>query len=165
MDCVIILFQKHLEPPQADPARPCLKPSWSESLKVMSSGGFLPGLLNFPKDSINEETVELMQPYLAMEDYNLETAKRVCGDVAGLLSWTCAMSTFYTVNKEVLPLKANLIVQEAKLTAANKDLAQAQAQLDEKERELQLVQREYDKAMAEKQALMDDAEGNFLFFY
>ena len=52
----------------------------------MNSNCFLPGLVNFPKDSINEETVELMNPYLSMEDYNLETAKRVCGDVAGLAS-------------------------------------------------------------------------------
>ena len=85
MDCVLILLQKRLDSCQIDPAgRPCLKPSWGESLKLMNSNGFLPGLLNFPKDTINEETVELMTPYLLMEDYNLETAKRVCGDVAGL---------------------------------------------------------------------------------
>ncbi len=153
----MILFQKRLEPVQPDPARPCVKPSWSESLKLMSSSGFLPGLLNFPKDTINEETVELLTPYLAMEDYNLETAKRVCGDVAGLASWSIAMATFFVINKEVLPLKANLAVQEAKLNAAMKDLGMAQAQLDEKERELKIVQQEYDKAMAEKQSLLDDA--------
>ena len=52
-----------------------------------------------------------MQAYIGMDDYNLETAKRVCSDVAGLLSWTQAMSFFYTINKEVLPLKVSLFNQ------------------------------------------------------
>ncbi|KAK3576985.1 hypothetical protein CHS0354_005992 [Potamilus streckersoni] len=158
MDCVLLLFQRRLDIPQMDPERPCIKPSWSEALKLMSSGNFLQGLLTFPKDTINEETVELLQPYLQMEDYNLETAKKVCGDVAGLCSWTQAMAFFYTINKEVLPLKANLVVQEARLTSANADLSKAQGQLDEKNRELAEVMALYDAAMKEKQTLVDDAE-------
>ena len=43
----------------------------------MGSSSFLNGLLNFPKDNINGEMVELLQPYLQMEDFNLETAKKV----------------------------------------------------------------------------------------
>ncbi|KAK3754858.1 hypothetical protein QZH41_011331 [Actinostola sp. cb2023] len=130
MDCVLLLFQFRLDTVTADPER----------------------------DLINEETVELLEPYLNMDDYNLESAKKVCGDVAGLASWTQAMATFYGVNKEVLPLKANLVIQEARLQTATKELNTAQEQLDEKQRELDAVQAKYDKAMKDKQTLVDDAE-------
>lgn len=77
MDCVLLLFQKKLDSCQLDPDRPGPKPSWSESLKLMAQAGFVAGLQNFSKDTINGETVELMLPYFDMEDYNLETAKKV----------------------------------------------------------------------------------------
>eukprot|EP00118_Oscarella_pearsei_P013119 m.101516 g.101516 ORF g.101516 m.101516 type:complete len:4701 (+) comp37133_c1_seq2:73-14175(+) len=158
MDAVLLLFQRRLDPVTADPDRPCPKPCWGESLKMMSGGGFLNGLLLFRKDSINEETVDLLAPYLEMEDYTKENAKKVCGNVAGLLAWTRAMSLFYSVNREVLPLKANLAVQESRLNAANLELNNAQSQLEEKEKELKGVQDMYEKAVREKQELIDDAE-------
>ena len=102
--------------------------------------------------------VELLAPYLEQEDYTLETAKKVSGNVAGLLSWTQAMSFFYGVNKEVLPLKANLVIQSSRLAAAQAELAEAQEQLDQKEAELKEVQKMYDAAIQKKQDLLDDAE-------
>ncbi|ELU05307.1 hypothetical protein CAPTEDRAFT_162628 [Capitella teleta] len=158
MDCVLLLFQRRLELVTADPERVCPKPSWSDAMKLMSGSSFLQGLLTFPKDTINGETVELLQAYLQMDDYNLETAKKVCGDVAGLCAWTRAMAFFYSINKEVLPLKANLAVQEARYQGAQADLNKAQGQLDEKQKELDFVQAQYDAAMSEKQTLLDDAE-------
>ncbi|VDP75582.1 unnamed protein product [Schistosoma curassoni] len=159
MDCVLLLFQKRLDTVTPDPERPCPKPSWNEALKLMGGANFLNGLLNFPKDTINEETVELMLPYFEMDDFNMEQAKRVCGDVAGLCSWTKAMASFFAVNKEVLPLKSMLALQEKRLEGALSELAVAQGQLDEKQRELDLVQAEYDRAMADKQKLLDEADG------
>ncbi|EDO35603.1 predicted protein [Nematostella vectensis] len=158
MDCVLLLMVKKVDPVVHDPERNMLKPSWSESLKLMSKSDFLNNLLNFDKDSINDETVELLAAYLEADDYNMETAKRVCGDVAGLCSWTRAMSTFFGINKEVLPLKANLAVQEARLGVAQGDLNKAQAQLDEKQAELDEAQAMYENAVKEKQDLLDDAE-------
>ena len=54
----------------------------------MMTGDFLNNVLDFNKDLINEESIELAEPYQRMEDYNFEAAKNVCGNVAGLLSWT-----------------------------------------------------------------------------
>ncbi|XP_063254262.1 dynein axonemal heavy chain 5-like isoform X4 [Prinia subflava] len=158
MDCVLLLFQRKIDPVTLDHEHPGVKPSWTEALKLMNNSGFLSMLLTFQKDSITEETVELLEPYLDMEDYNLETAKKVCGNVAGLCSWTQAMAYFYGINKEVLPLKANLALQEGRLAAAQMELNSAQNQLDEKQKELDEVQAMYDAAMKEKQALLDDAE-------
>ena len=45
--------------------------------QTMSQSNFLLSLQSFPKDTINDEMVELLAPYLEMEDYNMETAKRV----------------------------------------------------------------------------------------
>jgi len=51
-------------------------------------------------------------------------------------------------------LQANLAVQEARYEAAMKDLNKAQDQLDEKEKELEAVQAQYDQAMSEKQVFL-----------
>ncbi|KAG8014343.1 Dynein heavy chain 8 [Nibea albiflora] len=158
MDCCLILFQKNLDSITLDPERGCLKPSWSEALKLMSAAGFMISLQQFPKDQISEEMVELLKPYFEMEDYTMENAQKVCGNVAGLLAWTRAMATFFGINKEVLPLKANLFIQETRLKAANTELSEAEAQLDEKQAEFDKVKAKCDDAMKEKQDLLDGAE-------
>lgn len=78
-----------------------------------------------------------------MEDFNLETAKRVSGNVAGLCSWAMAMAYFYGINKEVLPLKANLAIQESLLAQATGDYNNAQAQLAAKMAEVAVCSRSF----------------------
>uniref|UniRef100_A0A665W659 Dynein, axonemal, heavy chain 5 like n=1 Tax=Echeneis naucrates TaxID=173247 RepID=A0A665W659_ECHNA len=158
MDCCLLLFQKKLDSVSIDPELHCVVPSWGEALKLMSAPGFVTSLQQFQKDKINEETVDLLQPYFGMEDYTMANAKKVCGNVAGLLEWTRAMATFFGINKEVLPLKANLVIQESRLRVANNELSKAEAQLAEKQAEFDKVKAKCDAAMKEKQDLLDDAE-------
>uniref|UniRef100_A0A3Q2QYM0 Dynein axonemal heavy chain 8 n=1 Tax=Fundulus heteroclitus TaxID=8078 RepID=A0A3Q2QYM0_FUNHE len=158
MDCVLILFNKKLDSVTIDPERRCIKPSWTEAMKLLSSPGFLTSLQQFPKDQINDETVELLQPYFDMEDYTMESATKACGNVAGLLGWTLAMAKFYEINKEVLPLQANLAIQQSRLNVANNELSKAEALRAEKQAELDKVNAKYNAAMKEKQDLSDDAQ-------
>ncbi|XP_023289507.1 dynein heavy chain 8, axonemal, partial [Orussus abietinus] len=158
MDCVLILFSKRLDPVKPDYDKQFLMPSWNEALKVMADTRFLHNLQQFPKDSINGETVDLMLPYLNYSMYTYENAKQACGNVAGLIQWTISMVTFYGINKDVLPLKANLAIQVGKHEKANRNLAEAEKVLRAKDEDLKVVQREYDAVMAERQKIVDAAD-------
>lgn len=123
----------------------------------MSDTRFLYNLQNFPKDQINGETVDLLQPYFNYADYNFAKAKLACGNVAGLLSWTLAMSDFYSVNKEVLPLKVNLAKQEAKHDLAQAQLKAAEAIAFEKNKQLLDAKRKLTVALNSQQAFQSEA--------
>ncbi|CBY15208.1 unnamed protein product, partial [Oikopleura dioica] len=158
MDCVLILMGRPLNPVTPDPEKVgMIKPSWNESLKLMSDPKFLSMLLEFNKDTITDEMIDMLGAYFRAEDYNLESAKKVSGDVAGLCTWTLAMSDFFKINKEVLPLKAALAIQEAKLGKAEEELAGANEQLAGAEAALKKANDKYDAAMGHKKALEDDA--------
>ncbi|CAL1673547.1 unnamed protein product [Lasius platythorax] len=157
MDCVLILFGRKLEPVKPDYEHQFLTPSWAESLKVMADTRFLYNLQNFPKDNINAETVDLMMPYLNFHMYTYEAAKQACGNVAGLIQWTISMVAFYEINKDVLPLKANLVIQESKYEKANSNLLEAEELLKEKDDALKIVQSEFDAMMQERQIIIDQA--------
>ncbi|KAL0129655.1 hypothetical protein PUN28_001727 [Cardiocondyla obscurior] len=157
MDCVLILFGRKLEPVKPDYEHQFLTPTWSESLKVLADTRFLYNLQSFSKDNINGEIVDLMIPYLNFHMYTYEAAKQACGNVAGLIQWTISMVTFYEINKDVLPLKANLVVQEIYYEKANKNLLEAEILLKEKDDALKIVQNEFDSVMQERQKLIDQA--------
>ena len=51
--------------------------SYEEAVKMMGDMNFLSAITNFPKDSMNDETVELLCPYFAAVDFNYESARKV----------------------------------------------------------------------------------------
>ena len=132
--------------------------SYKFALKLMAGSTFLDDLKNFPKEQINDETVELLFPYLEMPDFTVANAKKASGNMAGLCAWCDGMATYQQVAKVVGPKMDALKAAERSLAAANKSLAAANAELDATQAELDKMQLDFDTAMAEKQKLLDAAE-------
>mmetsp|Transcript_2907 Transcript_2907/g.5212 ORF Transcript_2907/g.5212 Transcript_2907/m.5212 type:complete len:2119 (-) Transcript_2907:878-7234(-) len=159
-DGVLVLLGKELQPVKQVEfkGRMQLLDSYQTSLRVMSDMGFIGSLVDFKKDDISDETIELLSPYLEMEDFNFEAAKKSAGAVAGLCAWVRAMVEYTRCRKIVGPKLESLRIAEAKLRVANSKLSAAQKDLDACESELEQMRQSFEAATAEKQRLQEDAE-------
>ena len=157
MDCVLILCNKKLESVKMDWEKDFLKTSWGESSKMMSDTNFLKKIRDFKRDTIDAETIDLLQPYFRYPSYTAEAAMVACGQVAGLLKWTRAMADFYEVNVDVLPLKADLALKQAQLMRAVDELNELrESQRQAEQRKLE-AEEEFDVANKSLQKVKDAA--------
>eukprot|EP00884_Botryococcus_braunii_P013306 jgi/Botrbrau1/21977/Bobra.0790s0001.1 len=131
--------------------------AYEEAVKMMGDLNFLSALMNFPKEQITDETVELLKPYFAAPDFNYESAKKASGNVAGLCNWAEAMCTYHVVAKVVEPKIATLRVAEDELKLATKEKNNAEDRMAVVQAKLDEMQAQFDAAMAEKQRLEEDA--------
>ena len=118
---------------------------------------FLKSLTEFDKSKLNDEIIDLLEPYFRMSDYTEENARRA-GSVSGLLKWTVKMKEYFYVYKKVAPLQDRLFIEQKKLKKAQDDLAVVQAKFDEKQAAVNEAQLVYKASLAEKQALVNEAE-------
>jgi len=111
---------------------PFFEDSYNEhGIKLMTSD-FCKNLINFSKDerdNINEETVELLEPYLTMkggekhEDiFNADVANNTSKALGGLCTWCAAMSDYHKQSKIVKPKMKALEIATANLTDATNKL-------------------------------------------
>jgi len=163
-DVVLLLFQKEVNPPQAETVETKrgsvlqLVGSWNFALPMMADIGFLGALETFNKDAINDETVEMLYPYLAAPDFTPDDARKVASALAGLCTWARAMALYVDIAKVVKPKMENLAQALSKLNTANAKLAKAQGELDQVAAELDEMTNQFNEALATKQALQDDAD-------
>ena len=61
MDCVLILMGKKLDPVKVDEEKGGVKPSWGSAVRLMNDNNFLKYLLEFNKDTITDEMIDLLQ--------------------------------------------------------------------------------------------------------
>ena len=119
MDPVHILFQRPLDKVKLQNLNilrqdiPFIGDSYETHTKnTLKSNNFLKDLLDFSKnnkDSINEETIELLEPYItaktpAGEDlFKPAVAKKASAALEGMCTWAAAMSDYHKQSKIVKP--------------------------------------------------------------
>eukprot|EP00397_Hematodinium_sp_SG-2012_P000031 GEMP01000031.1.p1 GENE.GEMP01000031.1~~GEMP01000031.1.p1 ORF type:complete len:4639 (+),score=1050.01 GEMP01000031.1:391-14307(+) len=153
---------------------PFIHDSFDEIAKlVLADIRFLPDLLafaEFEKDNINDETCELLEPYLrfdARPDHNWSPfpfqvldpsiAKKASGAAEGLCKFVGAMVMYRGASKIVKPKMDFLKVQEAKLDKAMKELNGMEAELKKVMDEVAVLDAQLQEAMDKKNALEQNA--------
>jgi len=144
--------------------------SFDESAKfVLSDMRFLPDLLDFAqneKDNINDETCELLEPYLRTDEDPKKNwgpfpfqvldpgiAAKASKAAEGLCKFVGAMVQYHEAAKIVKPKMDYLKVQEARLAKANAELEAAEAELARVMGEVAVLDDELQKALDKKNAL------------
>jgi len=110
------------------------------------------------KDNINEETCELLLPYLWMEDFTREKAASACGNVAGLCTWVRAMYSYINIAKVVGPKKEKLRVMQNELRVANKKKEIQEEELAKVAAEVEAFNKQFQAENAKKIALEEKAD-------
>merc|ERR1719230_1426306 len=106
---------------------------------------------------MNEETIELLMPYLDIENFTPEVAKKASGAAEGLCIFVAAMKDYFYASRIVKPKLEALSVAMAQLDAANKALAQAESRLQACQDKLTELQKMFDAQMGEKKRIEDGA--------
>lgn len=158
-DCVLLLRYLPLKPVAWHDVKgvQVIVGTYEEAVKMMGDITFLQSLVKFPKEQMNDETIELLQPYFNAPDFNYQSAKKASGNVAGLCNWARSMCDYHQVAKFVGPKIAKLRQAEAELSVATKEREAAEADLAVVQGRLDEMQKEFNAAMTHKKALEDDA--------
>jgi dynein heavy chain len=168
-DVVLILFKYPLGTVHAHELsfssgkiiKPFLEPSFKpQAQALLNDSAFLNYVKEFSstgKDVINEETIELMQPYLQLEEYNAKIAKGASNAAEGLCVWSRAMNDYHEASKIVKPKLEALAIAQAQMDAANAALAAAEKRLAACQALLDDLQSKFDAQMAEKKKIEDGA--------
>eukprot|EP00435_Cladocopium_sp_Y103_P019454 s3864_g4.t1 len=152
-----------------------IKDSFDEHAKSMLNDmNFLKNLKRFAehsRDSINDETCELIEPYIrfdpdpvknwgpwkhAVLDQSL--AKKANAAAEGLCKFVGAMVMYHEASKIVKPKMDYLKVQEAKLDKARAELAEAEAELHKVQSEVAELDRQLQAAFHAKAELEANKE-------
>eukprot|EP01029_Cantina_marsupialis_P009141 TRINITY_DN2137_c0_g3_i1.p1 TRINITY_DN2137_c0_g3~~TRINITY_DN2137_c0_g3_i1.p1 ORF type:complete len:3476 (-),score=1129.85 TRINITY_DN2137_c0_g3_i1:3796-14223(-) len=128
---------------------------------MLSDAGFLKRLFDFSKnlkDCINDETIELLQPYLNQEEFNPNVARNASRAAEGLCAWIHAMAAYQHHSKIVKPKLEAVQKAEARLESAQQQLNSAEQKLQKCRKFLDKLQKDFEAQLSEKAGIESNAQ-------
>ncbi|XP_063817028.1 dynein axonemal heavy chain 9 isoform X3 [Pseudophryne corroboree] len=137
--------------------------SWKAARVVMGKvDSFLDTLINFKKESIHENCMKAIQPYLNDPEFNPEFITSKSQAAAGLCSWVINIVKFFEVYCEVEPKRQALNKANAELQAAEEKLATIKAKIAHLNENLGKLTAKFEKATADKLKCQQEADATAL---
>ena len=135
---------------------------WKSALGLMKDPAYLIQLLKDVKEKIDAGQIpthnfKAIRPIINNEDFTPEVIKSKSGAAAGICDWVRNITMYYDVVVSVEPKRRAVSEAQEQLRAANEKKAQMDALVEKLNKELAILEGEYNKAMAEKQAAEDEA--------
>ncbi|ETN06717.1 hypothetical protein PPTG_12758 [Phytophthora nicotianae INRA-310] len=120
---------------------------------MLADTRFLQNIFYFSKhqkDQMNDETLELMAPYMELSGFSAPVAKNASKAAEGLFCWVKAMSMYHEASKVVKPKLEALRIAEGKFEAAQARLQSSEDKLQKCQNVLTRLQEDFQTQMAEK---------------
>ncbi|XP_043933259.1 dynein axonemal heavy chain 2 [Protopterus annectens] len=134
------------------------EPTWAEAKRQLGEQNFIKQLVNFDKDNISDKVLKKIGQYCAQPDFQPEIIGRVSLAAKSLCMWVRAMEVYGRIFRVVEPKRARLNAAMAQLTEKQTALAEAQAKLREVGEKLEMLKKNYDEKLAQKEELRKRAE-------
>ena len=154
-DCVLIFLRRPMRNFEVESMG--IKDSYTESWKLLQDPHFVKNLSTFPKESVNDETLELLAPYLEQKDFALEKMGSTSLVARSLYLWIRAICHHHELTRAFIPKIKAVKISEANLSFANKILEKSIEELNSCQSELDDLQSRFENAIAEKHRLNNHA--------
>jgi len=129
------------------------KDSFAFAAPIVFETAFMDDLVTFPKDSITDETIELMQPYLESPLFNIDMAKKVSAVSFAICLWIKAMISYHDISSSIQPQLQTLLKMEADLGSLEMKYAAAELDANITHAEIESMQSQLLQAVEEKKGI------------